>query len=67
MLTEGPILATRFSLDTHLLAVQRTSRDVEFMNQQKATIFWQRCRRPEPLLGIITIITQNPETLNPKP
>jgi len=57
VLTEGPVLATRFSLDGSLLAIQRTSRDVEFVNRDKGSVFWQRCRRGEPLIGFFWVNT----------
>jgi hypothetical protein len=41
---EGPILGVRFSLDGKILAVQRTNREVEFINKENCTGFSQQCR-----------------------
>jgi hypothetical protein len=51
---DGPVLAARFSLDGRLLALQRSSTDVEFVaaSAPGGGVFWQRCRRPgETILG----------------
>ena len=44
--SEGPVLAARFSLDdcNKVLAVQRSASDVEFVAADGGS-FWQRCRR----------------------
>ena len=50
---EGPVLAARFSLDGKVLAVQRSSTDIEFIPScEGGGTFWQRCRRGnENILG----------------
>jgi hypothetical protein len=46
-LSEGPVLSVRYSLDGTVLAIQRTTTDIEFLNREKRTEFWQRCRPGE--------------------
>ncbi|CAK9200218.1 unnamed protein product [Sphagnum troendelagicum] len=41
---EGPILGVRFSLDCKILAVQRTNREIEFINRENGTGFSQQCK-----------------------
>ncbi|KAK3271190.1 hypothetical protein CYMTET_20446 [Cymbomonas tetramitiformis] len=56
-LNEGPVISARFSLDGRILAVQRTATDVEFVNREDASEFWQRCRKGERLLGLFWVNT----------
>ncbi|KAK1562829.1 hypothetical protein Q3G72_017679 [Acer saccharum] len=51
-ISEGPILCIRFSLDAKLIAVQRSSTEIEFYNRETKETFFQRCRsESENMLG----------------
>ena len=49
-LSQGPVIAARFSCDRRLLAIQRSRTEVEFVNQEDGSQFWQRCKGGD-LLG----------------
>jgi hypothetical protein len=56
-LKDGLLVAARFSLDGSILAIQRTSTDIEFLNLRRGCGFWQRCRPGERLLGFFWVNT----------
>ena len=39
---DGPVLAERFSLDGKLVALPRSSKEIEFVNREHVAEFWQR-------------------------
>ncbi|XP_052172803.1 uncharacterized protein LOC127788497 isoform X2 [Diospyros lotus] len=41
---EGPVLSIRYSLDTKILAIQRSDQEVQFWNRETGNTFRQRCR-----------------------
>ncbi|KAL2923991.1 Regulator of MON1-CCZ1 complex [Bienertia sinuspersici] len=41
---EGPVLSARFSLDSKILAIQRSIHDIQFWNKEKGTSFFHRCK-----------------------
>ncbi|XP_047333835.1 regulator of MON1-CCZ1 complex [Impatiens glandulifera] len=43
-ITEGPILSIRYSLDEKILAVQRSSQEIQFWNKETGDSFIQRCK-----------------------
>ncbi|QDZ23319.1 Mic1 domain-containing protein [Chloropicon primus] len=43
-LSQGPVITARFSPDRKLLAVQRSETEIEFVNQQDGSQFWQKCK-----------------------
>ena len=43
-LSQGPVITARFSPDRTLLAVQRSETEIEFVNQQDGSQFWQKCK-----------------------
>lgn len=50
--SEGPILSIRYSLDAKVLAIQRSSHEVQFWNREAGNTFVQRCRtESESILG----------------
>lgn len=49
---EGPVLSIRYSLDLKLLAVQRSSHEIQIWNKQTGDTFSQKCRsESESILG----------------
>jgi len=43
-LSQGPVITARFSPDRKILAVQRTDTEIEFVNQEDGSQFWQKCK-----------------------
>lgn len=43
-LSQGPVITARFSPDQKILAVQRSSTEIEFVNQKDGSQFWQKCK-----------------------
>ncbi|GAB2233095.1 hypothetical protein Droror1_Dr00002310 [Drosera rotundifolia] len=51
-IAEGPVLSIRYSLDGKILAIQRSSHEIEFWNKETRETFSQRCRpESESMLG----------------
>lgn len=53
---KGPVISIKFSLDHNVLAVQRTTTSVEFMNFNGTTIeseYTQNCKKNSNLLGFV--------------
>lgn len=62
MVDRGPVISIKFSLDQQILAVQRSTTSVEFMNFQESLIeseFSQSCKKNANLFGFVW--TQNNE------
>lgn len=52
----GPVISIKFSLDKRVLAVQRTSTSVEFMNYNGETVeaeYSQTCKKNSSILGFV--------------
>ena len=43
-LSQGPVVTARFSPDMKILAIQRSATEIEFVNQQDGSQFWQKCK-----------------------
>uniref|UniRef100_F6HLH1 Uncharacterized protein n=1 Tax=Vitis vinifera TaxID=29760 RepID=F6HLH1_VITVI len=51
-ISEGPVLSIRYSLDSKLLAIQRSNHEIQFWNRETGETFSQRCRsETESILG----------------
>lgn len=50
-LSQGPVITARFSSDKQLLAVMRSNTEIEFVNQEDGSQFWQKCKSTSKLLG----------------
>ncbi|XP_045799110.1 uncharacterized protein LOC123893218 [Trifolium pratense] len=51
-ISEGPIIAVRYSLDTKVIAIQRSSHEIQFWNRETAETFSHKCRpESESILG----------------
>ncbi|GLT38636.1 hypothetical protein SLA2020_128690 [Shorea laevis] len=51
-ISEGPILAVRFSLDEKLIAVQRSNSEIQFWLRETGEVFNQKCKsESESILG----------------
>ncbi|XP_041024360.1 uncharacterized protein LOC121265011 [Juglans microcarpa x Juglans regia] len=52
LISEGPILSIRYSLDAKFIAVQRSNHDIQFWHRETGETFSQRCRsESESILG----------------
>ncbi|KAG2686883.1 hypothetical protein I3760_09G027200 [Carya illinoinensis] len=52
LISEGPILSIRYSLDEKFIAVQRSNHDIQFWHRETGETFSQRCRsESESILG----------------
>ncbi|KAJ9695586.1 hypothetical protein PVL29_010858 [Vitis rotundifolia] len=51
-ISEGPVLSIRYSLDSKLLAIQRSNHEIQFWNRETGETFSQRCKsETESILG----------------
>ncbi|KAK4404977.1 Regulator of MON1-CCZ1 complex [Sesamum angolense] len=51
-ISEGPVLSIRYSLDLKLLAIQRSSHEIQIWNKETGDTFSQKCRpESESILG----------------
>ncbi|KAL9233027.1 hypothetical protein vseg_008070 [Gypsophila vaccaria] len=51
-ISEGPVLSIRYSLDSKVLAIQRSCHEIQFWDKEKGSTFWHRCRtESERILG----------------
>ncbi|KDP34476.1 hypothetical protein JCGZ_12759 [Jatropha curcas] len=51
-ITEGPILSIRYSLDTKLIAIQRSSQEIQIWHRETGETFSHKCRaESESILG----------------
>lgn len=51
-ITEGPILSIRYSLDLKIIAIQRSSHEIQFLIRETGETFSQKCRpESESILG----------------
>ncbi|KAE8651130.1 hypothetical protein Csa_002376 [Cucumis sativus] len=51
-ITEGPILSVRYSLDLKIIAIQRSSHEIQFLIRETGQTFSQKCRQEsESILG----------------
>ncbi|GAU31512.1 hypothetical protein TSUD_332870 [Trifolium subterraneum] len=51
-ISEGPIIAVRYSLDTKVIAIQRSSHEIQFWDRETAETFSHKCRpESESILG----------------
>lgn len=51
-ITEGPILSVRYSLDLKIIAIQRSSQEIQFLIRETGQTFSQKCRQEsESILG----------------
>ncbi|XP_027349892.1 regulator of MON1-CCZ1 complex isoform X2 [Abrus precatorius] len=52
LISEGPIVAIRYSLDTKVIAIQRSNHEIQFWNRQTGEAFSHNCRpESESILG----------------
>ncbi|KNA14828.1 hypothetical protein SOVF_103710 [Spinacia oleracea] len=50
--SEGPVLSVRYSLDSKILAIQRSSHEIQFWNKEKGNSLRHRCKpESEKILG----------------
>lgn len=50
--SEGPILSVRYSLDSKILAIQRSSHEIQFWNKENGNSFCHKCKpESEKILG----------------
>ncbi|KAK7396320.1 hypothetical protein VNO78_17239 [Psophocarpus tetragonolobus] len=51
-ISEGPIIAIRYSLDTKIIAIQRSNHEIQFLDRENGGIFSHKCRsESESILG----------------
>lgn len=51
-ISEGPIIAVRYSLDTKVIAIQRSGNEIQFWDRETAETFSHKCRpESESILG----------------
>lgn len=51
-ISEGPIIAIRYSLDTKVIAIQRSGQEIQFWDRETAETFSHKCRpESESILG----------------
>ncbi|XP_010693858.2 uncharacterized protein LOC104906755 [Beta vulgaris subsp. vulgaris] len=54
--SEGPVLSVRLSLDGKILAIQRSSHEIQFWNKEKRNSFCHKCKpESEKILGFFWI------------
>ncbi|KAF9680732.1 hypothetical protein SADUNF_Sadunf06G0152100 [Salix dunnii] len=52
LISEGPVLSIRYSLDTKIIAVQRTSQEIQFFHRETGQNFCHKCKpESESILG----------------
>ncbi|KAJ6743094.1 COLON CANCER-ASSOCIATED PROTEIN MIC1 [Salix viminalis] len=52
LISEGPILSIRYSLDAKIIAIQRTSQEIQFFHRETGQNFCHRCKpESESILG----------------
>ncbi|XP_021770344.1 uncharacterized protein C18orf8-like [Chenopodium quinoa] len=50
--SEGPVLSVRYSLDNKIIAIQRSSHEIQFWNKEKGNSYSHRCKpESEKILG----------------
>jgi hypothetical protein len=52
LISEGPILSIRYSLDVKIIAIQRTSQEIQFFHRETGQNFCHKCKpESESILG----------------
>ncbi|XP_011005300.1 PREDICTED: uncharacterized protein C18orf8-like isoform X1 [Populus euphratica] len=52
LISEGPILSIRYSLDAKIIAIQRTSQEIQFFHRETGQNFYHKCKpESESILG----------------